>query len=739
MCPVGVRTSNSTHALETGVAKLWLLLVGVNQYEDEQIPGLHYSALDCQGLGEALNAATETFPQKEVMIYHDFASQQPKLENVLTSLKQIAAATKPIDTVLFYFSGHGMLDPLSQQVVLCLQDTQKEKLIDTGLKLQEVLQLLENCSAQQQLLVLDACHSGGMTLLGARGETDPQLNPTLELVEVLRKRAAQRKGFYALLSCDRGQQSWEFPQLGHGVFTYYLIQGLKGEAADSQGVIEADGLYRYVYHQTLTYIDKANQQLRVINQLKKGRGDSSIHSEYPSQTPKRIVEGVGEVILGLKSSKVVSSRHPRQALIVEGLSKSRTSLALSKILNTAGSFEVNYWTVLGKKPQSDVRKAIQKCLLSQSFDQSTNTPEAAATVLLYLRGQIQETEQGEAVLVLSDDIVIHRSWLRRQLRRCRSQQIIVFDCPIEQGTVSVRDWLEELQIGLDAGQCIVTAAVPPHESERFATTLLATLNQGMQPTGLTAASWITQLQLELAQTDIQLYFWLSGSQGIIEILPGKNIFSGDFKQNTEDIDSYTPEDLISEVGIDYTHLRDLLQAQRWLEADRETTNLMLKAAGREQQRYLDIDSLKNFPCKDIYTINHLWVSYSHGRFGFSVQHCIWQSIKSNSATDPVLALMIGSAKVAASETCIDFGNRVGWRLKDSWVDYDNLIWQGEAPIGHLPYVGFLEQVWRVKVLGVWEWHSAIATASWWELCVTLFSRLETCKICGSVADDFNPT
>ncbi len=356
-------------------------------------------------------------------------------------------------------------------------------------------------------------------------------------MEVLRKRAAQRKGFYALLSCDRGQQSWEFPQLGHGVFTYYLIQGLRGEAADSQGVIEADGLYRYVYHQTLTYLDKANQQLRVINQLKKGRGDNSIHSEYP-------------------------------------------------------------------------RKAIQKCLLSQSFDQSTNTPEAAATVLLYLRGQIQETEQGEAVLVLSDDIVIHRSWLRKQLRRCRSQQIIIFDCPIEQGTVSVRDWLEELQIGLDAGQCIVTAAVPPHESERFATTLLATLNQGMQPTGLTAASWITQLQLELAQTDIQLYFWLSGSQGIVEILPGKNIFSGDLKQNTEDIDSYPPEDLISEVGIDYTHLRDLLQAQRWLEADRETTNLMLKAAGRDQQRYLDIDSLKNFPCKDIYTINHLWVSYS---------------------------------------------------------------------------------------------------------------------------------
>lgn len=210
MCPVGVRTSHSTHALETGVAKLWLLLVGVNQYEDEQIPGLHYSALDCQGLGEALNAATQGFPQKEVMIYHDFGEKQPKLANIRASLKQIAAASKPTDTVIFYFSGHGMLDSLSQQVVLCLQDTQKEQLTDTGLKLQELLQLLENCSAQQQLLILDACHSGGMTLLGARGETDPQLNPTPELVEVLRKRASQRKGFYALLSCDRASNLGNF-------------------------------------------------------------------------------------------------------------------------------------------------------------------------------------------------------------------------------------------------------------------------------------------------------------------------------------------------------------------------------------------------------------------------------------------------------------------------------------------------------------------------------------------------
>ncbi|MBE9049148.1 GUN4 domain-containing protein [Nostocales cyanobacterium LEGE 11386] len=724
MCPIGVRTSRSTHALETGVAKLWLIIIGVNQYQDAQIPCLRYSAGDCQGLAEALNAATLGFPQREVMIHHDFAQQPPLLKNVRASLKQIAAATKPIDTVLFYFSGHGMLDASSQQVVLCLQDTQKDRLLNTGLQLQELLQLLEDCAAGQQLVWLDACHSGDLTLLGARGEADSLLNPTQELVDILRQRAAKRQGFYALLSCDRGQQSWEFPQLGHGVFTYYLIRGLRGEAADAQGIIEADGLYRYVYHQTLTYIDKANQQLRVINHLKKGRGETTIHGEYPSQTPKRIVEGVGEVILGLKPSSKGSVQYPRQSLIIEGLPKSQNASALSKILGTAGGFESSYWTVGENTTSSDVHKAIQKCLLSASFSESPKDSthlEELSTVFLYLRGQIQETAQGEGVFILNDRVVINRAWLRKQLRRCQSQQIIILDCPV--GLTSVRDWVEELQLGLDTGQCLIAGTATPQEDEKFASTLIETLSQTIPGSGLTAAGLITQLQVELSVTDIQLYFWLSGSQGIIEVFPEKTLFTNDsFQEKVEDI----PDDLSSAVGADYTQLRDLLQAGRWLEADKETTKFMLQVAAREEQGHLDLQSLENFSCTDLTTIDTLWVKYSGGRFGFSIQQRIWQSVKSNSAADPVLALIIGNEKVAAVETCIDFANRVGWRLKDAWLDYSNLMWDEDAPMGLLPYCGFLEQVWRVKVLGVWEWHSAIATASWWQLCVSLFSRVEVC-------------
>jgi WD40 repeat protein/uncharacterized caspase-like protein len=540
MCPVGVRTSRSTQVLETSQAKLWLLLVGVNQYQDERLPALRYSALDCQGLGEALAGATREFAHKQARIHHDFSPQLPHLSSVRANLKQIAAAAQPQDTILFYFSGHGILDLSSQQAVLCLADTDTDHLLDTGLPLQDVLQLLGNSCAHQQLVWLDACHSGGLSLVGARTPTagEPVFNPTSQLVEVLQQRAQKSKGFYALLSCDQGQQSWEFPELGHGVFTYYLMRGLHGEAADSQGVIEADGLYRYVYHQTLQYIDKTNQQLRLINQQRLGRGETLLYPEYPLQTPKRIVEGVGELILGRRPDKGVESKHPRVALVVEGLSGSQTTLALSKMLNSAGRFELEYWPRPGKAASSNVREAITHSVAPEAITCSVapkaialrlepqNLPQAEpATVLLYLRGRIEETEAGEPELVLGEDIRLSRSWLRQQLRRSSiAQQIVILDCPVgtKRQSPPLLDWVEDLQLGLERGQCIIAAASPATEPERFTQALLDTLIAGNQPTGLSVAGWITQLQVYLAGSGIQLHVWLSGAQGVIEVLPGRN-------------------------------------------------------------------------------------------------------------------------------------------------------------------------------------------------------------------------
>lgn len=520
MPPVGVGASRFASALETGEAKLWVMMLGINDYQDATLPKLRYAAFDCQGLSQALAEATQAFPQKEFFIHHDLTPDKPTLQAIQASLDRIVASAKTQDTVLFYFSGHGVLEPESQQTVLCLADTQKQHLLKTGLCFQNLLATLGNCAAHSQLIWLDACHSGNISLSGARGHfSEPALlNPTPQLLEMLRQRAAKSRGFYALLSCDQGQQSWEFPDLGHGVFSYYLMRGLRGEAAGAYGIIDADALYRYVYHQTLQYIEQTNQQLRLINQQKRNKGETDLHPEYSLQTPKRIVEGIGETILGLKPThtEVVQQR---QALIVDGLIHHTVSPAVSDVLRQDGNFDLTYF------PQpsdawSNVRSEIATFLqqdMTVPEQRSSGSIQTVATRLLYLRGRIESSEDGDSWLFLGDGAWLSRTWLRQELRRSRTaQQIVILDCP---GATSLEDWVEDLKFSSDHGQCILACASPQDEPELFAQVLLEALIAAPAQTGLSMAGLLAKLQTNLDGLGLTCYLWLSGTQGLIEMLP----------------------------------------------------------------------------------------------------------------------------------------------------------------------------------------------------------------------------
>jgi hypothetical protein len=76
----------------------------------------------------------------------------------------------------------------------------------------------------------------------------------------------------------------------------------------------------------------------------------------------------------------------------------------------------------------------------------------------------------------------------------------------------------------------------------------------------------------------------------------------------------------------YQQVKEYFKKQQWYEADQETWKLMLKVTNREEEGYLELDHIKNFPCEDLLTLDRLWVEYSkrHGyEFGFSVQKQIY--------------------------------------------------------------------------------------------------------------------
>ncbi|NMG17970.1 hypothetical protein DP116_00325 [Brasilonema bromeliae SPC951] len=139
--------------------------------------------------------------------------------------------------------------------------------------------------------------------------------------------------------------------------------------------------------------------------------------------------------------------------------------------------------------------------------------------------------------------------------------------------------------------------------------------------------------------------------------------------------------------MDYTQLRDLLTAGNWKQADEETRRVMLAVARREKEGWLNGEDIDHFPCEDLRTIDQLWVKYSNGRFGFSVQKGIYQSL--------------GGTREYDTKIWEAFADAVGWRLvfgEEEWWSGDIFYDYRITPKGHLPVGGLWGWLARHPVL-----------------------------------------
>jgi serine/threonine protein kinase len=136
--------------------------------------------------------------------------------------------------------------------------------------------------------------------------------------------------------------------------------------------------------------------------------------------------------------------------------------------------------------------------------------------------------------------------------------------------------------------------------------------------------------------------------------------------------------LASEKNINYQQLQTLLSQGKWREADQQTTNLMLKAIGKNDWRDVEPQDLLNFPVTDLRTMDQLWLKYSNGKFGFSVQKQIWIDCGGT------------PGEGYNHDVAIKFSDKNGWRKNGSWLRYDQFTFNlGYAPHGHLP-VGYYD-------------------------------------------------
>ncbi len=240
----------------------WAILIGIDKYH-ESLGSLKYAGADCRALRDTLVSGPLGFPDDQVLLLDDTADAEhrPTFANIHNTLGSWLAAPKEDDLVCVYFAGHGRL--VDGKTYLVPGDATLSSIHTLGIPLRNVQDVLERCKAKRKLLVLDACHSGsGRDVAAMPGDMATAL--------------AAGTGFYTISSCGSEERSHEWDEVGHGVFSHFLAEALRGGCSPAaDGRLTVDRLYEWVHDR----VAKWAAQHRC------------------AQTPQRFAQGAGTLVL----------------------------------------------------------------------------------------------------------------------------------------------------------------------------------------------------------------------------------------------------------------------------------------------------------------------------------------------------------------------------------------------------------------------------------------------------------
>ncbi len=206
--------------------KRWVLLIGCDDYQSTAIPKLKYCVADTKSIAGALGGSGTTL----VRLGTDPGADYPATRaNILGRLGAIKTSAAPEDEVVVFFSGHGMSAGAGGEQYLLPCDADPNALEDTAVPLRLLRTRLQESRAGTKVLIVDACRSMAR---GAEGIDATQA----------------ARGLFVLQSCAPGEISREDDARQHGRFSWWLAQGLAGDADDQgnrDGLVDFDELFSY--------------------------------------------------------------------------------------------------------------------------------------------------------------------------------------------------------------------------------------------------------------------------------------------------------------------------------------------------------------------------------------------------------------------------------------------------------------------------------------------------------------
>ena len=218
-------------------ATMHLIVVGINAYQNKSM-SLNYALADATAFKDEVEKdAKSIISNVKTYFVTDNDANKKGIENAFASVQQNA---KPEDIFVFYYAGHGVIGK-NNEFYLVPNDVSDLKNVQTeleqkGISSKLLQQYAVDIAAQKQLFILDACQSAGAFEAMLTSDANQQKNIAL---------VARSTGTHWMAASGAQQFANEFSSLGHGAFTYVLLEALKG-AASSNKMITVNNLKNYL-------------------------------------------------------------------------------------------------------------------------------------------------------------------------------------------------------------------------------------------------------------------------------------------------------------------------------------------------------------------------------------------------------------------------------------------------------------------------------------------------------------
>lgn len=217
-------------------ADAYAVVIGVEQYR-QQVPRADYAARDARAVAAYLTNVLG-YPEENVVILLNERAAKSDFEKYFE--KWLANNVDKNGTVFVYYSGHGAPNPTTGDAYLVPFDGDPSFIDETGYSLKRMYAALGKLPAQEIIVALDSCFSGA----GGRSVLAKGARP---LVMNLQSTVALPKNMTVLAASSGGQISSTYDEKGHGLFTYFMLKGLKNEdVVNPDGSIKMDDLFGYV-------------------------------------------------------------------------------------------------------------------------------------------------------------------------------------------------------------------------------------------------------------------------------------------------------------------------------------------------------------------------------------------------------------------------------------------------------------------------------------------------------------